>query len=272
MNRQRYFRDKVVLITGSARGIGREVARQALAAGAKVVLNGRNPDTLEATRQALGFPDRTVAVTADLTRPEEADALVAATLSAWSRLDVLINNAGISMRGAFSDLSNETIRVMVDANLLSAVWMTRAALPALRASRGRVLFVSSLAAVRGFPGVSLYSASKMGLTALLESLCAEEGPRGVGFGLAHLAFTENDPDKTVLGADGRAFHHDRRWTLTQTQTSGKILDAVARKRTRVVLTASGRLLVWTQAWWPGLVDKFVERSGGKIHYVEAKRP
>ena len=230
MNWQRYFHDKVVLITGSARGIGRETARLALAAGAKVVLNGRNAKALEATRQALGFPDRTLAIAADLSRPEEAESLVATTLATWARVDVLINNAGLSMRGGFAELSDETIRTMVDSNFLSAVWTTRAALPALRESRGRVLFVSSLAGLRGFPGVSLYSASKMALTALHESLRAEERHRGVAFGLAYLAFTENDPDKTVLGADGRPFRHQRRWILTQAQTAASLLDAVARRR------------------------------------------
>ncbi len=272
MNPRRFFTGKVVVVTGSSRGIGRDTARQALAHGARVVLNGRDPAALEATRQALGSTDRTLAVAADVSRPEEAEYLVAATVAAWGRLDVLVNNAGLSMRGSFSDLTNDAVRALVDANFLSAVWTTRAALPSLRASGGRVLFVSSLAGLRGFPGVSLYSATKMALTALQQSLQAEEGPRGVWFGLAWLAFTENDPEKTVLGADGRRFRHERAWSVTQAQAAAALLGAVARRRKRRILTAKGRFLAWAQAWLPGLVDRFVEGSHGRLHYVEERKP
>jgi NAD(P)-dependent dehydrogenase (short-subunit alcohol dehydrogenase family) len=271
MNRA-FFLDKVVIITGSARGIGREAARLALAWGARVVLNGRDPEALQATRQTLGFAERTLAVVADVSRPEEADSLVATVLAAWGRVDVLINNAGLSMRGTFFDLSNDTARAMVDANLLSAVWTTRAALPSLRDSRGRVVFVSSLAGLRGFPGVSLYSSSKMALTGLAESLRAEEGAGGVRVGLVYLAFTENDPGKTVLASDGHPFRHERPWSLTQIQAAEALLRAAASGRRRTVLTATGRLFSAAQAWFPGLMDRIVARSGGRLHQVEEKRP
>jgi len=261
-----FFRDKVVVVTGSARGIGREVARLALEAGARVVVNGRDGSTLGATVAELGQDDRTLAVVADLALPEGAQRLVAQTLARWGRIDVLINNAGLSMRGPFADLSPETVRTMVDANLLSAVWATQAALPALRESGGRVVFVSSLAGLRGFPGVSLYSASKMALTAVHQALRAEEGPR-VTSSLVHLAFTENDPGKTVLGADGRPFHHQRKAAMGQRETARRILDAAARGRKKTILTAQGHGLSWGQALFPGLVDAFVEASGGKIHSV-----
>ncbi len=272
MKLQEFFQNKVVVITGSARGVGREAARQALAAGAFVALNGRDAATLEATRQNLGQTGRTLAVAADVSIPSEAQYLMAAVLAAWGRVDVLINNAGLSMRGEFADLSPTTIKTMIDANLLTAVWATQAALPALRLSQGRVLFVSSLAGVRGFPGVSLYSAAKMALTALQQSLRAEEGPRGVTASLVHLAFTENDPEKTVLGADGRPFQHHRRWSMTQQRAATALLKAVATGKERTVLTAQGRALVWGQCWFPGLLDWFVRSSGGKLHQVEEKHP
>lgn len=261
-----FFQDKVVVVTGSARGIGREVARQALEAGARVVLNGRDPATLAATEAGLGRPDRTLTVAADLATPEGAHELVSQTLARWGRIDVLINNAGLSMRGAFADLSPSTVKTMVDANFLSAVWTTQAALPALRDSGGRVVFVSSLAGLRGFPGVSLYSASKMALTAVHQALRAEEGPR-VTSSLIHLAFTENDPGKTVLGADGRPFHHQRKASMGQGETALRILRAVAQGRKKTILTAQGHGLSWGQALFPGLVDALVEASGGKIHSV-----
>ena len=272
MNFQDFFRDKVVVITGSARGIGREAARQALAHGARVVINGRDAAALEVTRVALGMDERVLAVAADLSTPEGADTLVRQTLKTWGHLDVLVNNAGLSMRGTFADLSPTTVRTMLEANFLTAVWTTQAALPALRESRGTVVFISSLAGVRGFPGVSLYSASKMALTAFHQSLDAEERVRGVQSCLIYLAFTENDVEKTVLGADGKPFRHQRKWSLTQEQTAQAILSAVVRGKKLTTLSASGRILVTAQAWFPTLVDWFVRRSGGKMHRVEEKHP
>jgi len=261
-----FYPNKVVVITGSARGIGFQAARQALDAGALVALNGRTPAAVEAARRSLGHPDRTLAAPGDVSTPEGARAVAEAVLAAWGRIDVLINNAGLSMRGPLADLEATTVRTMVEANLLSAVYMTQAALAALRQSRGRVLFVSSLAGVRGFAGVSLYSASKMALMAVHQSLRAEEGRR-VTSGLIYLAFVENDPEKTVLGADGRPFHHERRWSLTQNQAASALLKAVARGRKKTVLTAAGWGLCWGQTFFPWLVDLVVEASGGKIHSV-----
>jgi NAD(P)-dependent dehydrogenase (short-subunit alcohol dehydrogenase family) len=272
MNLPRFYSAKVVVITGSARGIGREAARQALAAGARVVINGRDGAAVRETARALGVPDRTLGIAADVSTPEGADRLVAAILAAWGRVDVLINNAGLSMRGAFGDLDPATVRTMVDANLLTAVWTTKAALPALRQTGGRVVFVSSLAGVRGFPGVSLYSASKMALAALCQAVRAEEGPRGVGAGLVYLAFTENDPGKTVLGADGHPFRHERKWSMTQGAAARALLVAAARGRARTVLTAGGRALAWVQGWFPGLMDGVLPLFQGRIHAVGRKDP
>jgi short-subunit dehydrogenase len=270
MNLSPFFQDQVVVVTGSSRGIGREVARQALEAGARVVLNGRDGASLEATRTALGHSERTMAVVGDLSRPEEAEYLVATTVAAWGRIDVLINNAGLSMRGTFSELTPGTVRSMVEANFLTAVWTTLAALPALRSNAGRVVFVSSLAGLRGFPGVSLYSASKMALTALHQSLAAEERRQGVSFSLVYLAFTENDPGKTVLASDGTPFQHDRPWAISQTKAATSILLAAAERKKRVILTVQGRMLAWAQALFPALIDWIVAGSKGKIHSV--RRP
>lgn len=264
MNLGRFFRGKVVVITGSSRGIGRETARLALAAGARVVLNGRDEAALENAERELGCHG----VAADVSTPEGAAELLRQALEREGRVDVVIANAGRSMRGAFANLVPQTVRAMIDANLLSAVWTAQAALPALRTTRGRLVFISSLAAVRGFPQVSLYSAAKMALTAVRQAVSAEEP--GVRSCLVHLPFTENDAEKTVLGADGQAFHHERRASTTQRQAAEAILTATARGRARTVFTAAGRILLWTQSLLPGLVDFVMARSKGSIHSV--RRP
>ena len=265
MSRLRDFRDKVVVVTGSSRGIGREIARLALDAGARVVLNGRDATRLESTRVALGHTDRTLAISADLSRPEEAGSLVAKTVASWGKIDVLVNNAGLSMRGSLAELTATTVQSMVNANFLSAVWTTLAALPSLRSSHGRVALISSLAGLRGFSGVGLYSASKMALTALHQSLVSEEGPQGVKFSLVFLPFTENDPDKTVLTATGELIHHERAWSFSQVKAAQGIWEAVARGRKRTIFTLTGRALAVGQALFPGVLDWLLATAKPKIH-------
>lgn len=262
MNLKSFYRGKVVVITGSSHGIGRETARLALEAGARVVINGRDPAALKTTKDGLG---EVLCVAADVSTPEGASFLIEQTLASEGRVDVLIANAGRSMRGSFADLVPDTVQAMVSSNLLSAVWSAQAALPALRDSLGTVVFVSSLAAVRGFPGVSLYSATKMALTAVHEALGAEEA--AVRSCLVYLPFTENDPEKTVLGSDGKPFHHERRASVTQREAALAVLTAAAKGRRRTVLTATGRILFLTQSLFPWLVDHLVARSGGSIHSV-----
>ena len=267
MSQAGFFRDKVVVVTGSSRGIGFEIARQILAEGGKVVLHGRSLERLQVTQTTLGFAERTLLVAADLSQPEGAETLVDAALSGLGRIDVLINNAGLSMRGDFIDLRATTVRTMVDANFLSAVWTTLTALPTLRATRGRVAFVSSMAALRGFPGVSLYSAAKMALTALDQSLHLEEGRRGVGFTLALLPFTQNDPEKTVLTAEGKLVRHQRPWQLTQAKAASGILQAVARGKRRKSFTVNGRILEVAQAIFPGVVEAILAARKTKVHDI-----
>jgi NAD(P)-dependent dehydrogenase (short-subunit alcohol dehydrogenase family) len=261
MNLERFYQGKVVVITGSSRGIGRETARLALSAGATVVLNGRNQQILASVSEEFGGA---LAVAADVSRPEGATELIRQTLEWCGHIDVVIANAGQSMRGSFSDLVPAAVHTMIDANLLSAVWTAQAALPALRASRGRLVFVSSLAAARGFSGVSLYSAAKMALTAVQQAIAAEEP--AVKPCVVYLPFTENDAGKMVLGSDGQPFRHQRLAAATQADSARSVLVAAVRGR-NTVMTAQGRLLFWAQALFPSLVDWLMARSAGKIHAV-----
>ncbi len=264
---------RVVVITGSSGGLGRETARLALAAGARVVINGRDADRLDRTRHQLSAnlpPASTslLAVVADVSVAEEAERLAALAVEHFGGIDLWINNAGVSMRGAFADLTPVAVEALVRGNWLSALYGTLAALPSLRRSRGTVVFVSSLAALRGFPGVSAYSAAKMALRGLAESVHAEHHREGVRTRLVLLPFTENDAEKTVLAADGTPFRHRRRWSVSQVGAARALLRAAVGRRHTHTVGWTGQVAAFLQQHVPSLVGWFVESRPGGVHAVE----
>lgn len=267
---KRPFAGKVVVITGSSRGIGRETALQFGRAGASVVINGRNRERLEQT--AVELQAEGIAVTAcagDITRGADAEALVAAARDRFGRIDVLVNNAGLSMRGPFKSLAPEVVDTIVRTNITGAVVPSVAALPELEKSRGSVVFVSSLAGVHGFPNVSIYSAAKMALSGLAHAMEAELAGSDVHVGLIYLGFTENDPDKKILSADGDEITVKRRHQMSQQQAASCILRLVRKRRRQMVLTASGRLLYLFDRVAPSLVRVILRRSRGRMHSANA---
>ena len=258
------LRGRVALITGSSRGIGRETARLFAEKGAAVVLNGRERRRLiETQREMARLGLTTAAVAGDVS--QEAQRIVRFAREQFGRLDILINNAGASMRGQFCDTTPEMFQKMITANLLSAASATYAALPELRARRGSILYISSISGLCGFPGVVAYSVAKMGLTALREGLAAELAANGLHVGIIYVGFTQNDPDKTILNGRGETIRLERRFVQTQRTVARHILRMIVRRQSRKVLTIAGGAVAAARRWCPGLLEFVLQRSHGGIH-------
>ncbi len=256
---------RVVIITGSSKGIGRETARHFLRQGYHVVLNGRDTKKLTETESLLDDGSgRLLSVAGDVTKEDDARHLVRSTLERFGRIDVLINNAGISMRGRFEDTEAAVFRAMFETNLVGSAVMTRAALPSLRESEGSLLFISSLAGLRGFPGIAAYSAAKMGLTAFADALRIELAQTRVHVGIVYVGFTENDPDKTVYRGDGTREAITRSAQSSQSDVAKAIFSAVRRRKKQAYLTAYGPLLRFAQRFLPRLVDLALKQSSKKV--------
>ena len=170
--------DPVFLITGASSGIGNATARQAARAGYRLVLAARSVDRLEALASELGGDERALAVPTDVTRWEDNEALVAAALARFGRLDVAWANAGFGATRGWLNDTPEHWRSMVLTNVLGAAYTVRAAIPALKESVGHVLLTGSVAGRRAVPG-SLYSATKWAVTAMGESIRADLNGTGV---------------------------------------------------------------------------------------------
>jgi NADP-dependent 3-hydroxy acid dehydrogenase YdfG len=168
--------DPVFLITGASSGIGAATARHAAAAGYRVVLGARSTDKLEALAAELGGEARAIAVPTDVTRWEDNEAIVAAALDRFGRLDVAFANAGAA-RGWLEE-TPEHWRDMVMTNVLGAAYTVRAAIPALKESKGHVLITGSVAGRRVLPG-SLYSVTKWAVTAMGEAVRADLNDTGI---------------------------------------------------------------------------------------------
>jgi NAD(P)-dependent dehydrogenase (short-subunit alcohol dehydrogenase family) len=168
---------KVWLVTGAGRGLGVDIAKAALAAGYVVVATGRDPRKVAA---AIGNHDDLLAVTLDVTRPDDARAAIQTTVAKFGRIDVLVNNAGNFYAGFFEELSAEQIRHQIETLLFGPMNVTRAALPVMRTQRsGLLLTISSTAGLSGGMFLTAYAAAKFGLEGWMESLTPEVEPFGI---------------------------------------------------------------------------------------------
>jgi NAD(P)-dependent dehydrogenase (short-subunit alcohol dehydrogenase family) len=168
---------KVWLITGAGRGLGVDIAKAALAAGHAVVATGRDAAKVAA---AVGDHDNLLAIQLDVTRPQDAQAAVAAAVAQFGRIDILVNNAGNFFAGFFEELSPEQVRNQIETLLFGPMHVTCAALPVMREQRsGLLLTISSTAGIAGQLFCTAYAAAKFGIEGWMESLAPEIAPFGI---------------------------------------------------------------------------------------------
>ncbi|UOQ71609.1 SDR family oxidoreductase [Hymenobacter cellulosilyticus] len=255
------MKGKVVLITGATSGIGRACALVFGQAGAQVVITGRDEARLTATRTELQQQGIAChAVRADVGVEADSARAVAETITAFGRLDVLINNAGISMRAMFQDADLSVIQQLMQTNFFGTVYTTKFALPHILAAKGSIVGISSIAGYRGLPGRTGYSASKFAMQGFLEALRTELLPQGVHVLVACPGFTASNIRQTALAADGSAqgeSPRDEGKMMTSEEVAHHLLRAVQQRRRDLVLTAQGKLTVFLNKWLPGLADKLV---------------
>jgi NAD(P)-dependent dehydrogenase (short-subunit alcohol dehydrogenase family) len=169
---------KVWLVTGSASGLGRDIAEAVLAAGDRLVATARNPEQL--SELVIRYGHQVRAVSLDVTDPAAAQAAVQVALDEFGRLDVLVNNAGFAHIAPFEQLDTADFRAQIETNLFGVINVTRAVLPAMRQQRsGHIIHISSVGGRTGTPGLSAYQAAKWAVGGFTEVLAKEVGHLGI---------------------------------------------------------------------------------------------
>lgn len=255
------MKDKVVIITGGSSGIGKACAEVFGKEGAKVVITGRNQETLnESSSHLSGFGIDHLVVQADVSVEEDNKKVVKAALDRFSKIDMLINNAGISMRALFEDIELDVFKKVMDINFYGTVYATKYCLPHLLNSKGSIIGVSSINGRRGTPARTAYTASKYAIEGFFEALRTEVMNRGVHILVACPGFTASNIRNVALTADGSRqgeSPRDEEKMMTAEEVAKAILKATIKKKRDIVLTTEGKLAVFLNKWMPGLMDKIV---------------
>jgi short-subunit dehydrogenase len=260
----------VVVITGASEGIGRALALALAPERPRLVLAARNHERLaELALEAGALGAECLVVPGDLAERTACEHLVAATLERYGRIDVLVANAGITMWCRFDELADLGIfERLMRVNYHSAVWLTHAALPALKTSRGRIVAVASLAGLTGVPERSGYAASKHAMVGFFDSLRIELAGTGVSVTVVAPDFVLSRIHERAIGADGRPLGTSpmqQGRIMTAEACARLIRDAVLRRQRLLVTSARGRLGRLLRVFAPALVDWLAARAIAQKH-------
>ena len=261
MGNEDFFSGKVVVVTGGSDGIGKALVDMLLSSGASVAACGRDIKKLESLHTE-NSSDRLFTYQADVSIFSDVQVFMQSVLTRFEKIDVLINNAGISMRAEMIDVDVEVYKKVMDINFMGAVYCTKLALPSLLSHQGSVVNISSIAGFRGLPGRGGYSASKFALNGWTESLRTELLYKNVHVLLACPGFTQSNIRNRALSqyaeAQGESpLEEDK---LMSAETCARmILKAIIQKKRTLILDAQGKKTIWLNKLFPGLADKLVHR-------------
>jgi short-subunit dehydrogenase len=255
------MKGKVTIITGASSGIGRALALEMSSRGALVVLAARSGDKLKLLEEEIaGRGGQAFSIVTDVSSEKDCEAMVNATIDKYGKLDILINNAGISMRALFDEVKLDVIRKVMDINFWGTVYCTKYALPHLLKSKGTVAGISSIAGYKGLPARTGYSASKFAMQGFLEVLRIENMKKGLHVLIACPGFTESNIRFTSLKADGSSqgeSPRDESSMMSSEEVARHVAKAIEKRKKLLILTTQGKLTVMLSKLFPLFMDRLV---------------
>jgi short-subunit dehydrogenase len=261
----RAFTGKTVLITGASEGIGRALALTLATGKPRLALAARSEARLaEAARACAARGAEVVALPGDVSREADCRQLVAGTLERFGALDVLVNNAGITMWSRFDEISDLGVFArLLAVNYLGAVYTTAAALPHLKASRGLIVAVASIAGLTGVPERTAYAASKHAMVGFFESLRIELAGSGVDVSIVAPDFVVSEIHRRAIGPDGAPLGQtpmQEARIMSAQECARQIVGAMQRRQRLRITSARGRLGRWARLIAPAAVDRIAARA------------
>ena len=258
---------RVALITGASSGIGRALAIEAVKRGFSVGLMARSAealaDTADLCSNQIKHSDSTdnlkvFTFIGDVCLENDCRNFIEQSLLNLNRIDVLINNAGISMRGIFVDTELSVLKRLMDTNFWGTVYCTKYALPQLLQNKGSVIGISSIAGFKGLPARTGYSASKFAMQGFLESLRCENLETGLNVLIACPGYTESNIRKAALDQNGSQQNDsplNEGKLMSAEAVAEAIWNAIAKKRSYLILTLQDKMAVFINKWFPKLADR-----------------
>ena len=268
------MQNKVVIITGAASGIGLALARAFAALGAHLCIADKSADRLADVAHEIKqqFNNvNTLSVVTDVSIEADCKKMTEECVARFGRIDILINNAGISMRALFKDLDLIVIKKLLDVNFWGTVYCTKYALPHLLAAKGSVVGVSSIAGFKGLPARTGYSASKFAIQGFLETLRIEHLYDDLHVMVIAPGFTASNIRITALTADGSSQGETPRnegKMMSPEFVAQHIIKGIRKRKAQVVLSLQGKAVVWLNKFFP----RFVDRMEYKVMSKESDSP
>ncbi|MEI6434560.1 MAG: SDR family oxidoreductase [Bacteroidota bacterium] len=251
------MKNKVVIITGASSGIGKALAFQYAAKDAKLVLASRSGLIAD---EIYKFGSEILIVKTDVSKESDCKELIRQAVEKFGAIDILINNAGISMRAIFEEVDLNVIRQLMDTNFWGTVYCTKFALPFLLKSKGSLIGISSIAGYKGLPGRSGYSASKFAMQGFLEVVRIENLKKNLHVLIACPGFTTSNIRNVALSADGSAQGEtplDESKLMSAGTVAKYVIEAIEKRKDLLILTTQGKMTVMLNKFFPKFMDKIV---------------
>lgn len=259
----RSYHNKVVWITGASSGIGEAMAREFANQGAILVLASRNMEKLNQLRDALPNAEIHTVVSLDLTDLSKVDAVVLSVINQVGRVDVLVNNGGISQRSLVGETPLEVDRKIMEVNFFGAVGLTKALLPALRETHGQIIVISSISGKFGFFLRSAYAASKHALHGFFESLALEEEAHGIDVTIVCPGKINTPISISALNAQGERqnkMDHNLETGMSAEECARQIVRAARKNKPEVLIGNKEILAVYLKRFVPSIFRKIIRKQ------------
>ena len=259
------FKNKVIIITGASEGIGRALALALAPHGCKLVISARNLERLDSLAKELVRLGNTPLVhVADVAKQDECAGLIQACISVYGRLDILINNAGMTMWSRFDELEDlSVLSQIMQVNYLGPAYLTHAAIPYLKKTQGQIVAVASLAGMTGVPTRSGYAASKHAMIGFFDSLRIELADDKVAVTVICPDFVVSEIHKRALDEHGKPLGDtpmQESKIMSAEQCANMMLPVIAKRQRLLVTSLRGRVGRWFKIIAPGLIDKIARRA------------